>query len=223
MPKKSTGAIFYRPKRTLVMLSGGIDSTAALWRILHRPDEYGQVHTHHIHMQNVEVRWQAEAEAVKAILAYMRHHAPTPFTASESTINTPTFGNKFLFDTEVINFITGYMTSRDPLIDRVVIGGTATDFAMGANQAISRGRAIHNAFHPDESDNSTKIKRYPLAKLTKAEVYNTLPPDLAILTWSCRTPKYIDGKPVECGRCKTCLLELRDVKRLASPGKKANA
>jgi len=205
---------------TLVMLSGGIDSTAALWHALNRPNEYGDIHVHHIHIQNAESRWRAEAAAVKSILQYMREHSSSSFTSSQSTINTPNFGLNFLFDTEVLNFVTGYMTSRDPHINKVIIGGTATDFAMQANEAIARGKAIHNGFHPEEKDHSSRVKHYPHSHLTKAEVYKTLPPELALLTWSCRTPNYINGEPVECGRCKTCTLELRGIKRRQSAGRK---
>jgi 7-cyano-7-deazaguanine synthase in queuosine biosynthesis len=209
-----------KTNHTLVMLSGGIDSTAALWHVLNRPKEYGKIHVHHIDIQNVESRWIAEAAAVKAVLEYMTKHAPASFTKTNSIINTPSFSNKFLFDTEVLNFITGYMTSRDPLINKVIIGGTATDFAMQGSEAIKRGKAIHNSFHPEEKDHSTRVKEYPHAHLTKEEVYKTMPSDLAILTWSCRTPHYINGKPIECGKCKTCLLELKDIKRPMSAGRR---
>jgi 7-cyano-7-deazaguanine synthase in queuosine biosynthesis len=202
-----------RRDHTLVMLSGGIDSTAALWMILNNPEGYGQIHVHHIHIQNVEARWKAEASAVKSVLAYMKKHSSTPFTSSESTINTPAFGNKFLFDTEVVSFISGYMTSRDPLITKVIIGVTASDYEAGISAAVERGKAIHNAFHPGKNDPSGAVKEYPIAMLTKEEAYKTLPADLAVLTWSCRTPHYADGKPIECGKCKTCLLELRAIKR----------
>jgi len=202
------------------MLSGGIDSTAALWHALNRPDEYGQIHVHHIHIQNAESRWEAEAAAVNSILEYMKKHSPTSFTSSQSTINTPNFGPNFLFDTELLNFMTGYMTSRDPHISKVIIGGTATDFAMQANEAIARGKAIHNGFHPEEKDHSARVKHYPHSHLTKAEVYKTLPKGLALMTWSCRTPNYVNGKPVECGRCKTCRLELSSIKRPISVGRK---
>lgn len=202
------------------MFSGGIDSTAALWHVLHHPEIYGQVHVHHIHIQNIEARWRAEAEAVQQILAYMRQHSSTSFTTSESALNTPYFGGKFLFDTEVVSFMSGYMTSRDPHITKVVIGATGTDFSMGASQAVGRGKAIHNAFHPEAKDHSGTVKDYPHAKLTKEEVYKTLPPELAVLTWSCRTPHYADGKPTECGRCKTCTLELRGMRRAAAAGKR---
>lgn len=206
--------------RTLVMFSGGIDSTAALWHVLNHPDEYGEVHVHHIHIKNLERRWEAEATAVKNILVYMHQNSATHFTFSDSTISVPHFGNKFLYDVEVVSYLSGYMTSRDPLITKVVIAATKTDFELGINESVTRAKRVHNSFHPEEEDNSARIKEYPHRDLTKVEVYKTLPPELAILTWSCRTPHYADGKPIECGECKTCKIEMRGIKRPRSPGKR---
>lgn len=218
--QKTQGEADKKTSRTLVMFSGGIDSTAALWHVLHNPDKYGQIHVHHVHMQNIEARWKAEAVAVKNVLEYMSQHAPAKFTTSESVINTPHLGGNFLFDAEVISFISGYMTSRDSAINRVIIGATKTDFDRGVSNAVKRGKAIHNAFHLEYKDHSGKIKEYPMSEMTKEEVYKTLPTDLAILTWSCRRPHYADGKPLECGQCKTCRLELKGIDRPKSPGKR---
>ncbi len=221
MAQKTSYKLKNKGNRTLVLLSGGIDSTAALWHVLHHPEEYGEVHVHHIHIQNLEGRWRAEEIAVKNILAYMRKNAPTPFTSSESTIRTPSFNNKFLYDVEVMGFVTGYMTSRDPKINKVIIGATATDFELGVDESVMRGKRTHNAFHPEEEDHSARVKEYPHSHLTKKEVYSTVPQELAKLTWSCRTPHYADGKPIECGRCKTCKIELRMVDRPKSAGKRS--
>lgn len=208
-------------KRTLVMFSGGIDSTAALWHVLHNPDQYGEVLVHHIHIKNLEARWRAEALAVRDVLSYMRKNAPTKFSYSESEITVPHFGNKFMYDVEAMGFITGYMTSRDPGITKVVIAATATDFEMGVDGSVMRGKRMHNAYHPDEEDHSKRIKEYPHSHLTKEQVYKTMPLDLAVLTWSCRTPHYADGKPIECGRCKTCKIEMANIKRPKTGGKGA--
>lgn len=222
MVQKETFKIKPTKKRTLVMLSGGIDSTAALWHVLNHPETYGEVHVHHIHIQNIEKRWQAEAIAVKNVLNYMRKHAKSPFVTSESTINTPTFGTNFMYDVEVMGFITGYMTSRDPSFTKVVIAATATDFELGVESSVLRGKRAHNAFHPEEDDHSARIKEYPHSHLTKAEVYKTMPPELAKLTWSCRTPRYVNGKPVACGRCKTCVIEMPMLKQSKQQKKKVS-
>lgn len=218
---KATSKIKRRVKsKTLVMFSGGIDSTAALWHVLNNPDQYGEILVHHIHIQNIEARWRAEALAVKDIIEYMHQNSKTPFTYTESSINTPHLGGHFLFDTEVISFLTGYMTSRDSSITKVVIGATGTDFKMGAPEAVRRGKAVHNAFHLKEEDHSASIKEYPHANLSKEEVYKTLPKELAVLTWSCRRPHYADGKPIECGRCKTCVIEMKGLDRPKTSGRK---
>lgn len=204
--------------KTLVMLSGGADSTATLWHVLNRPDQYNDVHVHHVHIHNVEGRWKIEAQAVKAILKYMGQHAPTAFTSSESVIAIPAVGKQFLFDTEVVSFVTGYMTSRDPSITKVVIGATGDDFNRPTtSNAVKKGRAVHNAFHENVDDHSSVIKDYPLKDLTKQEAYDTMPPDLACLTWSCRTPRKSGGSFIECGVCKTCRLELRRLSRTKIP------
>lgn len=221
MAKAPTYTIKDGTKRTLVMLSGGIDSTAALWHVLHHPDEYGEVLVHHIHIKNLEARWVAEALAVKNVLTYIKKHVPTPFSYSQSTIEVPHFGNQFMFDVEAMGFVTGYMTSRDTKITKVVIAATKTDFELGVDGSVMRGKRAHNAYHPDEEDHSARIKEYPQSHMTKAEVYASVPPELAALTWSCRTPHYVDGKPVECGRCKTCKIEMRTVKRPKSVGKRS--
>jgi len=210
---KTTVKIRIPVKRTLVMLSGGIDSTAALLHVINDPKEYGRIHVHHINIQNVEYRWVAEAKAVKDILEYLSINYSTPFTKSESTFNTPHYGNQFLFDTEVISFMTGYMTSRDPEIKKVVLGATGSDFASsGASNAVKRSKAMHNAFYFDGKDHNKMVKMFPLSHLTKEEVYATLPKDLAKLTWSCRTPIYKDGIIKECGVCKTCTIEMKVLK-----------
>ncbi len=208
-------------KRTLVMFSGGIDSTAALWHVLHNPDQYGEVMVHHIHIKNLEARWRAEAMAIKQILEYMKKHVDHPFSYTESTIALPHFGKKFIYDVEIISFISGYMTSRDDSITKVVIAATATDFELGVTESVMRAKRVHNAFHPEEEDHSARIKEYPQKDLFKHEVYKTIPEDLAILTWSCRTPHYADGKPIECGRCKTCKKETSTIKRKKAPGKRS--
>ena len=201
------------------MLSGGVDSTAALWYVLNNADQYGTVLVHHIHIHNVEKRWKAEAQAVKAILAYMRDHVSTSFIASESVIAVPAVGRHFLYDVEVMGFITGYMTSRDPSITKVVIGATGSDWAdTSIADTVVKSKATHNAFHQDKGDHSGTVKEFPLKNMTKEQVYATLPPKLACLTWSCRTPRESNGAFIECGRCKTCREELQGLRRGTKKG-----
>lgn len=200
------------------MFSGGIDSTAALWHVLNHPEKYGTIHVHHIHIQNEEGRWRVEAMAVNAVYEYLRAHVSTPFTVSDSAISTPSLKNGFLYDIEIIGFIGGYMTSRDPSIKKLIIGATGTDWDrqdQHLTDTVARSKATHNAFHRSVEDHSGSVKEFPLKDLTKQQVYDSLPPELAKLTWSCRRPQRINNKFVECGICKTCRGELRDIRRRA--------
>jgi 7-cyano-7-deazaguanine synthase in queuosine biosynthesis len=202
---------------TLVMFSGGIDSTAALFYVLSHSEIYGNnIHVHHINIQNEENRWEVELMAVNATYEYLREHLKFSFTTSESTFNTPSFNGNFLYDVEIIGFMSGYMTSRDPSIKKVIIGATGTDWRKEtehSKKTIERSKSMHNAFHRDVEDHSGLVKEFPMKDMTKQEVYDSLPPELAELTWSCRRPQFIDGKFAECGRCRTCLGELREIKR----------
>lgn len=200
------------------MLSGGVDSTAALWHALNNTTAQQKIHVHHIHLQNIEMRWEVEAMAVNAIYEYLRKHSPVSFTSSESVINTPSFGNDFLWDSEAIGFMTGYITSRDATINKLVLGVTGSDLSTHnphETKAEERTKAAHNSFHPGADDHIDSIIDLPLIGLTKQQAYDSIPPDLALLTWSCRTPAYANGKFLECGQCKSCRGELQNLSRVS--------
>ena len=57
---------------TLVMFSGGLDSTAVLARLLSETAD--DLRVHHIRMHNSEGRADAEKEAVDAIIAWCATH-----------------------------------------------------------------------------------------------------------------------------------------------------
>jgi 7-cyano-7-deazaguanine synthase in queuosine biosynthesis len=52
----------------LLMFSGGLDSTGALWQLLQNKENI--VHLHHLYLVNKEKRAEAEQRAVKNILLY---------------------------------------------------------------------------------------------------------------------------------------------------------
>jgi len=81
-------------KPSVVMFSGGIDSTAVLKRLLVETDK--NIYAHHIHMNQGDRfnrksgehnRYKAEAEAVNQIIPYMKR-TYRDFNFTESTIDT---------------------------------------------------------------------------------------------------------------------------------------
>jgi|ETN01SMinimDraft_4_1059930.scaffolds.fasta_scaffold17140_2 7-cyano-7-deazaguanine synthase in queuosine biosynthesis len=74
--------IVVKDPKTVVLWSGGVDSTGVLYNILKDyPDE---VFAHHIHFKNRENRWEAEKESVDKMIPWLRKNV-RDFDYSEST------------------------------------------------------------------------------------------------------------------------------------------
>lgn len=187
-------------KVMLVMFSGGLDSTGMLYHLLTSP-EYESVnfHVHHVNIFNIEKRAAAESMAVKNILTYFNDKQYRKFSHSFSDIAFHVYNDKFLWDVDVIAFMSGYITSCISEIESIAIGATKGELdspTLVENQ--KRAKKILSSF--------TEVQKvYPVSHLSKKELYDMLPVDLRELTWSCRTPSYTDkGLPVKCGKCKPC-------------------
>jgi 7-cyano-7-deazaguanine synthase in queuosine biosynthesis len=202
---------------TLLMLSGGLDSTGALWQLLQ--DEEHKVHIHHLYLLNKQNRAEAEQRSVKNILSYLskfykfkysESYHEYPFYSYIDTINTETEEVKvtqnFIPDSDIYNFIAGTICLNLPTIKKVAVGRTKSDSGSDTEERTIRANKLLQLFAP----NVQKI--YPVGNLTKSEIYNMLPEELRSMTWSCRNPINLDeNTSKECGKCKTCL-ELSEIK-----------
>lgn len=187
----------------LLMLSGGLDSTGALWQLLQNKEN--KVHIHHLHLINKEKREKAENIAVKNIVNYIDKIGPISY--SESYHEYPSYNRSFMWDSDLYNFIAGTICITLPNIKSVAIGRTKSDSEeISTMTRATRGTSILKLLAP----NVEKI--YPVGHMTKNEIYDMLPKELRNMAWSCRTPIYVDENTIkECGRCKTCL-ELNIIK-----------
>jgi 7-cyano-7-deazaguanine synthase in queuosine biosynthesis len=201
---------------TLLMFSGGLDSTGALWQLLQNKDN--KLHLHHLHLINKEKRARAEHIAVKNIISYISKYYKVKYSESYHEYphysyltminkNTLALNQNFMFDSDLYNFISGTICTSLPNIKSVAIGRTKSDSEeISTMNRAAIGTNIFKLLAP----NVEKI--YPVVHLTKTEVYNILPKELRDMTWSCRTPIYINEEIIkECGKCKTCL-ELETIK-----------
>jgi 7-cyano-7-deazaguanine synthase in queuosine biosynthesis len=182
----------------LAMYSGGLDSLGMLYKLLTDPEykDY-KLHIHHIHNRNVENRDQAEAIVVPLVLRELKKLGFS-FDYSESEIKTQPYGNKFLYDTDSINFFAGYICSVNPNIKKVAMGMQANDANQSLEDRRKRADTILAAF--------TDVgKIYPVFDMTKREIYDMLPANLRNMFWSCRRPTYTEKNVKPCGRCDTCL------------------
>jgi len=185
----------------LMMLSGGLDSTATLQYLINNPvcDDQ-EIHVHHMNLVNFENRAPAESIAVHNILNYLK---PLAFQYSESVHQYPNYGNRFLWDSDLVSFVAGNICLANPTIKYVAIGVTASDGS--APDRVKRAGIIFNSFE------TQAIKVFPIKGWTKQQAYDSLPVKLRDLTWSCRHPKYNGSQPIQCGTCKSCS-ELKQIK-----------
>lgn len=179
------------------MYSGGLDSLGMIYKLLTDPEykDY-KLHIHHIHNKNVENRDQAEAIVVPLVLKELKKLGFS-FDYSESEIKTQPYGNRFLYDTDSINFFAGYICSVNPNIKKVAMGMQANDANQSLEDRRKRADAILAAF--------TDVgKIYPVLEMSKREIYDMLPANLRNMFWSCRRPTYTEKNVKPCGRCDTC-------------------
>jgi 7-cyano-7-deazaguanine synthase in queuosine biosynthesis len=184
-------------QQILAMYSGGLDSLGMIYKLLTEPEyqDY-KLHIHHIHNRNVENRDRAEAIVVPLVLKELKQLGFS-FDYSESEIKTQPYGNKFLYDTDSINFFAGYICSVNPNIKKVAMGMQANDANQSLEDRRKRADSILAAF--------TDVgKIYPVLDMTKREIYDMLPANLRNMFWSCRRPTYTEKNVVPCGRCDTC-------------------
>jgi 7-cyano-7-deazaguanine synthase in queuosine biosynthesis len=184
---------------TLVMFSGGLDSTAMLVKLLaETPDE---LRVHHIRMENREMRARAEQRAVEAIVAYCRAHYRS-FRYSESALDFSTL-EAIPIDYLSIAFVACQVAIDTPGCNRVAVGALAADTDI-VNRSARQQRVfqeMYACYRARKLGEPSVEWLFPVYEVAKDELAAALPQALLELTWSCRRP--VDGfRP--CGTCKAC-------------------
>ena len=184
---------------TLVMFSGGIDSTAMLVKLLTEGTD--ELRVHHVHMQNREGRDAAEQRAVNSILSWCQEHY-RPFRYSESGLDFRAL-EAIPIDYLSIAFVACQVAIDTPGCTRIAVGALAADTDIENRSA--RQRRVFDAMY--ECYRARKLGEprvewiYPVYRLPKAEIAAALPAKLLDLTWSCRRPL---GGSRPCLECKAC-------------------
>jgi hypothetical protein len=197
-------------RHTLVMLSGGIDSLFVLHEVLRRTDDV--VWAHHVHLVNREGRHEAEARACAAIVAWCARHL-RPFRYTQSVIDHSAF-TLFGRDVLLVGFEAGVVVQNAHAewsrgFDRWMLGyckEESEELVGGVPAAFSGRRALVETSLAVSAHPFTPPPLDGLPLLPKEAQIRAMPAELAGLAWTCRTPVWNGPEPVECGRCKTCLL-----------------
>jgi hypothetical protein len=186
--------------RSLVMYSGGLDSAALLANVLAETDH--QVHVHHIEIANTEGRSDIENIAVSKTLDYIRsEYRDFDYSYSKSEFPLGLGGGT---DLQLALFTAGRVTTAlKGMIDIVFTGHIQPPF-----WELSEGAAILNAVFIQRKQKPEWI--WPFSQIAgpfdmrKVHIWESIPIELAEMTWSCRKPvaENFDVKP--CGTCHAC-------------------
>ena len=202
---------------TLVMFSGGLDSTAMLYRLLTQTDQ--DLRVHHLRMVNREGRAQAEQEATEAVVAWCRANC-RPFRYSESGID---FAD---LDTVPIDYLTVAFVACQVVIDtpgcnRIAVGTLHADLDEVKRKVSVAQRTVFEAMYA--CYRARKVGEpvvewiYPVYEMTKAQVAASLPPALRDASWSCRRPVKAGAGYRICGECKPCRFRAKVSEELGIP------
>lgn len=184
---------------TLVMFSGGIDSTAMLVKLL--AESADELRVHHIRMANAEGREAAEQRAVDGILAYLRK-SYRPFRYSESGLEFREL-QAIPIDYLSIAFVACQVAIDTPHCTRIAVGSLAADTDI-ENRSARQRRVFDEMYacYRARKLGEPKVEWiYPVYDLPKSALVAALPEELLRLTWSCRRP--LEGG-VPCLACKAC-------------------
>jgi hypothetical protein len=192
--RRALPATTSRRYSALLMLSGGLDSVSLLANILEETDQ--SLHAHHIEIQNYENRQQAEDVAMQAVLAYCRERYRA-FSFSTSRSEFP-LGRGGGFDLTLVLFTASRVhTALGRVVDIVYTGHIAP-----TRPEILEGSAVFNACYINKRFKPVWLR--PLTRLKKIDIYDSIPRELADLTWSCRRPVQKGDSYEPCGECHTC-------------------
>jgi len=189
---------------TLVMFSGGLDSTAALYKLL--TESADELHVHHVHLVNRDGRASAERDAVQAVLAWCRANC-RPFGYSESTLDFAAL-QAIPIDYLAIAYAACQVAIDIPRCKRIAVGVLAVDLDEIKRKVSEQQRRVFEAMYA--CYRARKLGEpvvewiYPVYQLSKAQVAAALPPELRAVAWSCRRPVAIEGGYRICGECKPC-------------------
>ena len=189
---------------TLVMFSGGLDSTAVLYRLLTQDKD--DLHVHHVRLANRDGRARAEQDAVDRVLAWCRVNC-RPFEYSESGLDFTEL-RAIPIDYLAIAFAACQVAIEVPRCDRIAVGTLAADLDEIKRKVSECQRRVFDAMYQCYRERKLGVPDvqwiYPVYELSKAQVADSLPPELRAAAWSCRRPvKTGDGYRV-CGECKPC-------------------
>lgn len=187
----------------IIPLSGGIDSTAAMYATLKQfPEKKFLVFRIDMVHGTSGHRTTREAMATEKILDWFQENDYTNFGFRSLSIDYSSLGmTPPVWDSEVVNFAASMIIQAKPTIREFIEGAIADDFNDPEFENRLKKIADILYLHTEKTTDELTIK-FPVRHLDKLGVMQSIPNDLLQLTWSCRYPKIV--APWTFGRCHEC-------------------
>ena len=188
---------------SLLMFSGGLDSTYALAKLLRETDD--EVIVHHIHLMTN--RWQhiAEAERCRKIVTYC-HENMRPFVYTQSGIDHRRFvsvGMDLIAAGFEAGMVTGnYEAVTGKKINRWVIGIAKDDGVPDRRFEQAQRCLEYNCQSKSRKGIYPQLFIFP--RVEPSEQARYLSRELFDLTWSCIRPQGVPDQIRACGQCHKC-------------------
>lgn len=191
---------------TLVLFSGGIDSTYVLAHLLRETDDI--VLAHHLHLVTAAQRHLAEAAACRRIAAYLAAEV-RPFVFTQSALDRHDLSDSGL-DIMTAAFEGGFVASSYRAVKGRPVARWTLGYCAEELEALSTD--------PERQEDSARLAAcmalaclddppayFQLPVLSKRAQMDYIGADLTGFCWTCRMPVASgDGGFAPCGDCPTC-------------------
>ena len=184
------------------MLSGGLDSTAMVVKLLTESED--ELRIHHIRLANREGRADAEEQAVRRIVDCCARRY-RPFRYTESGLDFTAL-EAIPIDYMAVAYVACQVAIDSPGCNRIAVGTLACD-TDEVNRSARQRRVfgvMYDCYRARRLGEPEIQWVYPVHALRKPELARMLPRELLDLTWSCRRPVRAGSGYEACGHCKAC-------------------
>ena len=188
---------YYERKLTLVLLSGGADSTMLAYQLL----QTSPIDILYIEGNQGPDKIAAEKAAVVKIVAWLNANCNFKIRYNDCATSTINPIGEYTFG-QVAGWLFGALfNSRISVRESVNMSYICGD--QFAYHAKTLAEIWDKLF---EISQRTKVPlQFPLIMYDKVDIYKGLPPDLLKLIWVCELPAFTKaGKAKHCGKCPAC-------------------
>jgi len=202
--------------KIVVMLSGGLDSTALAYHLLEQWPVKHEIHLHHANFNynRVERPHAADAEKVhvRMVLEWLEANC-RPFTHSISRHDFPAVSGRLWYNPHM--WVAWIGTHQLFLQNASILatGRIATDrmytdichvYDSFQNLMGSGGAFERRMIYRGKETVRPAFMVNPIEHWTKGTAFRTVPRGLIDLTISCLNPQAVNGYYDPCGQCRTC-------------------